>query len=149
MYALWLSSTCFIYLGLYVKCTCDGGPVSVLGIATSYVLDGPWIESLWGARFSAPVRTGRGTHPAFCTVGTGSFPEVKSGRSVTLTLHPLLCRGQEKVELYYFPYGPHGLYRASVTVQWRTLPYFLPGSDVSNISSQKLDKFLMSVFCPK
>jgi hypothetical protein len=26
------------------------------------------------ARFSAPVQTGRGTHPASCTVGTGSFP---------------------------------------------------------------------------
>jgi len=29
-------------------------------------------------------------HPAFCTVGTGSFPGVKSGRGVTLTPHSLL-----------------------------------------------------------
>jgi hypothetical protein len=27
-----------------------------------------------GARFSARVQTGRGAHPASCTMGTGSFP---------------------------------------------------------------------------
>jgi hypothetical protein len=43
-----------------------------------------------GARFSAPVQTGPGTHPASCTIDTGSFPGVKSGRGVTLTPHPLL-----------------------------------------------------------
>jgi len=42
------------------------------------------------ARFSAPVQTGPGAHPASCTMGTGSFPGVKSGRGVTLTPHPLL-----------------------------------------------------------
>jgi hypothetical protein len=30
-----------------------------------------------GARFFAHVQTGPGAHPAFCTMGTGSFPEVK------------------------------------------------------------------------
>ena len=29
------------------------------------------------ARFSAPVQTGPGGHPASCTMGTGSFPRVK------------------------------------------------------------------------
>jgi hypothetical protein len=43
-----------------------------------------------GARFSAPVQTGPGAHPASCTMATGSFPGVKSGRGVTLTPHPLL-----------------------------------------------------------
>jgi len=38
-----------------------------------------------GARFSAPVQTGTGTHPASCTMGNESFPRVKSGRGVTLT----------------------------------------------------------------
>ena len=42
------------------------------------------------ARFSAPVQTGLGAHPASCTMGTGSFPGVKSGQGVTLTPHPLL-----------------------------------------------------------
>jgi len=40
------------------------------------------------ARFSAPVQTGHGAHPASCTKGTGTFPGVKSGRGVTLTPHP-------------------------------------------------------------
>jgi hypothetical protein len=43
-----------------------------------------------GARFSSPVQTGPGAHPTSCTMNTGSFPWVKSGRGVTLTTHPLL-----------------------------------------------------------
>ena len=65
------------------------GPGSVVGIATGYGLHGPGIESRWEARFSTPVLTGPGAHPASCTMGTGSFPGVKSGRGVTLTFHPL------------------------------------------------------------
>ena len=49
-----------------------------------------------GARFSAPVQTGPGAHQASCTMGTGSFPGVKSGRGVTLTPHPLLVPWSRK-----------------------------------------------------
>jgi hypothetical protein len=35
-------------------------------IATGYMLDGPGIESRWGARFFAHVQTGPGAHPASC-----------------------------------------------------------------------------------
>jgi hypothetical protein len=49
-----------------------------------------------GARFSAPVQTGPGAHPASSTMGTGSFPGVKSGRGMTLTLHPLLMPWSSK-----------------------------------------------------
>jgi len=72
-----------------------------------------------GARFSAPVQTGPGAHQASCTMGTGSFPGVESGRGVTLIPHPLLSAfGHERVELYlYSPYGAYGLYRASVPVE--------------------------------
>jgi len=31
-----------------------------------------------GARFSAPAQTGPGAHPAYCTMGTGSFPGVEA-----------------------------------------------------------------------
>jgi len=61
------------------------GPGSVVGITTGY---GYRIPA--GARFFAPIQTGPGAHPASCTVGTGSFPEVQSGRGVTLTPHSLL-----------------------------------------------------------
>jgi len=43
-----------------------------------------------GARFSAPVQTGPETHPASCTMGTGSFLGASCGWGVTLTPHPLL-----------------------------------------------------------
>ena len=50
------------------------GPGSAVGIATGYGLEGPGIESRWGARFSAPVQTGPGAHLFSCTMGTGSLP---------------------------------------------------------------------------
>ena len=71
---------------------CPFGPGSSVGIATGYGLDGPGIKSRWGTRFSAPVQTGPGACLASCTMGTGSFPGVKSGRGVTLTPHPLLVQ---------------------------------------------------------
>jgi hypothetical protein len=56
-------------------------------------------------------------------MGDGSFPGVKSGRSVTLTTsHPSTAVGHERVELYlYSTYGPYSLYTASVPVQRCTL----------------------------
>jgi hypothetical protein len=48
-----------------------------VGKATRYGMDGQGIESRWGGRFSAPVQTGAGAHPASYTTGTGSFPGVK------------------------------------------------------------------------
>jgi hypothetical protein len=50
---------------------------------------------LVGMKFSAPVQTGPGAHPAACAMGTGSFPGVASGRRVTLTPHPLLLPRSE------------------------------------------------------
>jgi hypothetical protein len=56
-----------------------------------------------GAKFSAPVQTGLAAHPAFCTMGTGSFPGVESGRGVVLTPHPLLVpRSKNRVEIYLY-----------------------------------------------
>ena len=75
-----------IYIGLLYTC----GPGTSVGIATGYQLNGPRIEFRWGARFSSPVQTGPGAHPASCTMGTGTFPGVKSGRGVTLTNHSVL-----------------------------------------------------------
>jgi hypothetical protein len=66
------------------------GPGSSVGIATGYGLDGPGIKSWWGKRFSAPVQTSPGAHPASCTMVTRSFPGIKSGQGLTLIPHPLL-----------------------------------------------------------
>jgi len=43
-----------------------------------------------GVRFSAPVQTDSGAHPASCTMSTWFFPGVKSSGGVMLTPHPLL-----------------------------------------------------------
>ena len=43
-----------------------------------------------GARFSAPVQTAPGTHPAILYNGYWVFSGVKSGQGVTLTPLPLL-----------------------------------------------------------
>jgi hypothetical protein len=54
------------------------GPGSSVGIETGYGLDGPGIESRWGARFFAHFQTSPEAHPASCTMGTGSFPGGKA-----------------------------------------------------------------------
>jgi len=99
--------TCYWYLrvtiGMYLHCLCDCvcsasntvNMVNIFGMYRSQYSDwlragrsGDWIPV--GARFSAPVQTGPGAHPASSTMGTGSFPGVKSSRGLTLTPHPLL-----------------------------------------------------------
>jgi hypothetical protein len=55
---------------------------------------------LVGARFSAPVQTGPGAHPAYYTKGPASFPEMKwPGHGID---HPLQssAKVKESVELY-------------------------------------------------
>ena len=91
----------FIYL--YIM-----GLDSSVGIATCPGMDGPEIESRWvGRDFPHPVQTGPGAHPAPCTMGTGSFLEVKRpGRCADHPPSPK-CRGHERVGLYlYSPSGP-------------------------------------------
>jgi len=59
------------------------------------------------ARFSAPVQLGLMFHPAFYTMGTGSFPGIK--RPGLGLDHPLPSSGEvkERVGVYlYFPFGP-------------------------------------------
>jgi hypothetical protein len=77
---------------------------SSVGIATRYWLDGPVIESRWGARFSIPVLTGLGAQP----MGTGSFPGVeRPGLGVD---HPPPSSAEERVEIHlYTPSGPSRL----------------------------------------
>ena len=71
-----------------------------------------------------------------CTIGTGSFPGVKSDRGVRLTIHPLLVPWSKKCRaIPLLPYGPYGLYRASVPVQECTLPYLLPPREAANSSA--------------
>jgi len=82
------------------------GPDSSVGIGTHYRLDGPEIESRWGREFP-PIQTGPGACPASCTMGSGSFPEVKFGRGMLLTTHPLLSpRSWKSRAITLLPSGP-------------------------------------------
>jgi len=58
-----------------------------------------------GARFSTPVQTGPGAHPASYTMGTRSFSGVKRP-GCGLNLHLFNDEVKERVELYlYSPIG--------------------------------------------
>ena len=57
------------------------------------------------ARFSTPVQTGPGVHPASCVMGTGTFLGVKRpGREVDHP--PSSAEVKESAELHLYP--PHG-----------------------------------------
>jgi hypothetical protein len=73
------------------------GPGSSIDIATDLRAGQSGDRIPVGARFSAPVQTGPGAHQASCTMGTGSFPGVESGRGVMLTPHPLLVPRSKKL----------------------------------------------------
>ena len=78
-----------------------------VGIATCYGLDGRGIESRWRARFSAPIQTGPGAHPASYTMGAGSFPGVKHPGCGVDNPPSSSAEVKERVELYlYSPFGP-------------------------------------------
>jgi hypothetical protein len=78
------------------------GRDSSVGIATRYGSDSPGIESRWRTRFSEPLQTGPGSHPAYYTKGTVSFPGVKrSGRGVDYP-SPSSAEVKERVGLYFY-----------------------------------------------
>jgi hypothetical protein len=93
------------------------GQDSSVDIASHYGLDGLGDRIPVVARFSAPVQTGPGAHPASYTTGTGSFPGVK--RPLRGVDHPTLssAKVKEGVGLYInSPSGP----------SWPVLGWILP-----------------------
>jgi hypothetical protein len=81
---------------------------SIVGIVAHYRLDGLGIENRQGTRFSTPIQTGPGSHPASYKMSTGSFPGVKKQPWHGID-HPPPSSSEvkEKVELYiYTPFGP-------------------------------------------
>ena len=75
---------------------------SAVGIATRYGMNGPGIESRWGAIFSAPVHVGPEAHPAVYTMGTGSFPGVKRPGLGVDHPPPYSAEVKERVDLYLY-----------------------------------------------
>jgi hypothetical protein len=54
-----------------------------------------------GTKFSAPVQTGPGAHPASCTMGTGSFPGVKRPERGA-SPPPSSTEANQRVKLYLY-----------------------------------------------
>jgi hypothetical protein len=75
---------------IYISNYLTAGRDSSVGIATRYGLHGPGIESRWGARFSAPVQTGPGAHPASYKMVI-FLSRGYSGEGVSLTTHSHLA----------------------------------------------------------
>jgi hypothetical protein len=69
------------------------GRDSSVGIVTRYELDGTGIESRLGARFSAPVQTDPGAHPASCRYRVTFTGIKRPGRGVD---HPRPCSAEVK-----------------------------------------------------
>jgi len=103
----------------------QGGPGSVVGIATGYGLDGTGKESQWGRNFPHLSRPALGP-PSFMYNWYRVFPGGKERPwRVADPSPPSSAVGHERLELYlYSPYGTYGLYKASVPVQGCTLAFF-------------------------
>ena len=83
-----------------------GGDGSV-GITNRYRLDGPGIEYQRRVIFSTYIQNDTWTHPAHCTMGTGSFPVVKRPGLGVDHLPLSSAEVKERVELYACsPSGP-------------------------------------------
>jgi hypothetical protein len=104
-----------------------GGPGSVVGIATGYGLDGPGSNPGEGEIFRTCPYWPWGP-PSLLYNGYWVFPGRKEWPGCDADPSPPSSAvGHERVELYlYSPFGPYGLYRASVPVQGCTLPLPLP-----------------------
>ena len=105
MFLMKLSVALYLILGRVAQ--------SVQRLATGWMSG---IESRWRRDFPL-VQTGPGAHPASCKMGTGSFPGVKCGWGVLLTVHPLLVPRSWKSRSWFYPhFGPHRDYN--------TLPFY-------------------------
>jgi hypothetical protein len=92
-----------LYIIIIIFRSASEGPDSSVGIVTVYGLDGPGIESRWGARFSAPVQTGPEAPPSLPYSGYRIFPgaKVRPGRDVDPS-PPSSAEVKNIVELYLY-----------------------------------------------
>jgi hypothetical protein len=110
------------------------GPGCVVGRDTGYGMDGPGIESRWKRDFPHLTRPALGPtqHLAQWVPGLFWGKKEQPGRDADPS-PPSSAVGHESVELcLYSPYGPYGLYRASVPVQGWPLPLVYGDNSFTN-----------------
>jgi len=102
----------FLSMALYL----GRGPACSVGIATELLAELSVIKSRFGRVFP-PVHTSHGAHPAYCRLGTGSFPGAKYDQGVLLTTHPLLVPRSWNSRAIPLPtlWAKPGLYRDHFT----------------------------------
>jgi len=103
---------------IYSRPISSCGPGGSVGIATGYELDGPGSNPGGGEIFRTCPDRSLGPLSLLYN-GYWVFPGGKKRpRHDANPSHPSSAVGHERVELYLFsPYGPYGLYRASVPLQ--------------------------------
>jgi hypothetical protein len=113
---------------------------SVVSIATLYELESPGIESRWGARFSAPVQTAPGAHPASYTMGTGSLSRGKAVGAWRLPPTPSSAEVKARADVDLYSHSG-----TSWPVLGWTLPLPLPSFCVTEISTVLTLRFLFTL----
>jgi hypothetical protein len=93
------------------------GRDSVVCIATCHGLDGLGIESQWGARFYAPVRTSLGPNQPLVQWAPGLFSRGKVARRGID--HPSQSSAEVKERVHLYLYSPSG-------PSWLVLGWILP-----------------------
>ena len=120
------------------NCLHSMGRDGLVGIATTLRAGRSRDRIPVGARFSAPVQTGPGAHPASCTMGTGYFGGEGVKRPGRGADHPpqSKCRVLERVGLYLC--SPSGL---SWRVIGRTFTFTFTVYTVDNRHNLHLQTF--------
>ena len=91
------------------------GPGRLVGIATSYGLDGPGLVFKWRERFSVHVQTSPVAHPASYTMDTWSLQGVKRPERCAYQHHPSSTKFEERIQLYYyFLMGIRGFFKGDL-----------------------------------
>jgi hypothetical protein len=115
-----------ITVACMTMCHCARNTVgrdSSVGITTRYGLDGPRIESRWGAWFSAPAQTSPRAHPSSYTIDTGSFLGV-GAEARRWPSAPSSAEVKERVELYIYALSGPSWPVIGCTLLYFTLLYF-------------------------
>ena len=132
-----IHNICIIYISIYIYTANISNTAQVASLRAGRSGDRIRV----GARFSAPVPTSPGAHPASCTMGTRSLPGVKRPRRGVD--HPLSSNAEvkERIELYlYSPLDLHDLFWGEFYLYLHRSPCLLSNSGKLNLAGRGVVK---------